>query len=210
MTVEDKVVIVIEGNIGSGKTTLGKVLEKKFNLKLYRELVNPNTLNMLNDFYNDKKRYAFLLQIHFLNERFKMIKDIFKNKGGILDRSIYGDKVFASVLKDDENMSENEFRVYSDLLENMLEHVKKPRLLIFLDANVNTCLDRIKKRDRLGEELIQAEYLLKLENKYKEWLDSYKLSPKIILPYDKLNIFSNEEEVINLISPYIQDLQPSL
>lgn len=205
----EDIVIVVEGNIGSGKSTLGKILEKRLGSKLYTELKNPITLRMLESFYMDKKRYSFMLQVHFLNERFKMIKDIFKHGGGILDRSIYGDKVFASVLHEDGDMTEEEFTVYSDLLENMLEHAKKPRLLIFLDADIKTCMERIKARSRAGENLISADYLIRLERKYKDWLEDYSYSRKLIIPYSKMNIFEEEDRVVQMIKNFIEEAEES-
>ena len=77
--------IIIEGQIGAGKTTMGEILERHFDIPLYRELGNPDTLNMLDRFYADKGRWAFTMQIHFLNERFRMIKDIHAAGGGLLE-----------------------------------------------------------------------------------------------------------------------------
>ncbi|MFW5844464.1 MAG: deoxynucleoside kinase, partial [Spirochaetota bacterium] len=79
--------IIIEGQIGVGKTTMGELLEERFGTPLFRELTNPDTLALLDRFYGNKPRWAFTLQIHFLNERFRMIKEIFRTGGGSLDRS---------------------------------------------------------------------------------------------------------------------------
>ncbi|MFO8065904.1 MAG: deoxynucleoside kinase [Spirochaetota bacterium] len=170
--------IIIEGQIGVGKTTMGEILEKEAGVPLFRELTNPYTLNLLDRFYADKKRWAFTLQIHFLNERFRMIKDIFKNGGGTLDRSIFGDRIFAEMLYDDGDMLEEEFQTYSTLLENMLEHAQNPDLLIYLDSTVDTALERIKKRNRGLESEIPRDYLEHLNARYLSWYDNYDLSPK--------------------------------
>ena len=86
--------IIIEGQIGVGKTTIGEILQNRYGVPLFRELTHQSTLQLLDRFYADKPRWAFTLQVHFLNERFRMIKDIFRNGGGLLagsDRLLGGD-----------------------------------------------------------------------------------------------------------------------
>ncbi|AAX17574.1 deoxyguanosine kinase [Borrelia turicatae 91E135] len=191
---EAGLVIVIEGLIGVGKTTLGHVLSKEFNIPFYSELNNEFTLSMLDKFYKDKSRWAFLVQINFLNERFKLIKSIFKTKGGILDRSIYGDRVFASLLNDSGYISNDEYKIYLDLLDNMLEHSQKPVLMIYLDCSVDEAERRIKNRNRSFETGIPREYLEGLNEKYLSWYDSYDLSPKLSFDYNSINIFDDKHK----------------
>ena len=180
--------IIIEGQIGAGKTTMGEILERRFSIPLYRELANPDTLSMLDRFYADKKRWAFTMQIHFLNERFRMIKNIHSAGGGLLDRSIFGDRIFAELLHEDKDMSDEEFRSYNSLLENMLEHARPPALLIYLDCSVDAAIERIKIRNRGLESGIPREYLEKLNNKYLEWFDTYNYSAKIRIDTESYDI----------------------
>ena len=116
--------IIIEGQIGVGKTTMGELLERELDVALYRELQRPETHSLLDRFYADQARWAFTLQIHFLNERFRMIKQIRDAGGGALDRSIYGDRIFADVLHEDGQMSNEEYVTYTTLLENMLGYTE--------------------------------------------------------------------------------------
>ncbi len=183
-------VIIIEGQIGVGKTTMGEILQERFGTPLFRELTNPDTLALLDRFYADQPRWAFTLQIHFLNERFRMIKEIFRTGGGSLDRSIFGDRIFAQMLHADGDMSNTEYRTYSTLLDNMLEHVEDPRLLIYLDCGVDTALARIRKRNRGRESDIPREYLENLNRRYLDWYESYDRSEKVLVdteeyPLDK-------------------------
>ena len=178
--------IIIEGQIGVGKTTMGEILESEFGIRLYRELQRPETHTMLDRFYSDQPRWAFTLQIHFLNERFRMIKQIRRDGGGALDRSIYGDRIFADVLHEDAAMSDEEFLTYATLLENMLEHVQPPDLLIYLDCAVDTAIERIRKRNRGLESGIPRDYLERLNNHYLDWFAGYDISPKIRLDTDAL------------------------
>jgi deoxyadenosine/deoxycytidine kinase len=181
-------VILIEGQIGVGKTTIGEIVEARAGIPLYRELGNPDTLALLDRFYADKRRWAFTLQIHFLNERFRMIKEIFRAGGGILDRSIFGDRIFAEMLHDDGDMSAEEFRTYSTLLDNMLQHTQKPHLLIYLDCGVDTAMERIRQRNRGLETGIPRAYLEDLNRRYLDWYDRYNLSPKIFVNTEEFHV----------------------
>lgn len=189
----DLPVILIEGQIGVGKTTIGTIVEERFGIPLYRELANPDTLALLDLFYADKQRWAFTLQIHFLNERFRMIKEIFRNGGGILDRSIFGDRIFAEMLHADGDMNDQEFNTYSTLLDNMLEHTQKPQLLIYLDCSVDTAMERIKVRNRGLESGIPRDYLENLNSRYLDWYDAYRLSPKIFVNTEEFHVDHPEE-----------------
>ena len=171
--------IVIEGQIGVGKTTMGNFLSGEFNLPLYKELTNPYTHELLDRFYRDKSRWAFTLQVHFLNERFRKIKQIMREGGGILDRSIFGDRIFAEVLHEDGDMQDFEFNTYAQLLDNMLEHSLDPNLLVYLDCSVDTAMQRIQRRDRGIESQIPRDYLERLNQHYLRWYEQYDVSPKV-------------------------------
>ncbi|PIE05074.1 MAG: deoxyguanosine kinase, partial [Spirochaetales bacterium] len=167
---------------------MGEILERRFGIPLYRELANPDTMKLLNLFYADKKRWAFTLQVHFLNERFRMIKDIHKAGGGLLDRSIFGDRIFAELLHGDGDMSNEEFHSYCTLLDNMLEHAKPPALLIYLDCSVDAAVERISIRNRGLESGIPREYLENLNTRYLKWYDEYTYSPKLKIDTEAFDI----------------------
>ena len=197
-------VVIIEGQIGVGKTTMGEILEERFGTPLFRELTNPDTLALLDRFYADKPRWAFTLQIHFLNERFRMIKEIFRTGGGSLDRSIFGDRIFAQMLNADGDMSDEEYRTYSTLLDNMLEHAQDPRLLIYLHCRVDTALARIRKRNRGLESDIPRDYLENLNRRYLDWYDSYDRSEKVFIDTEEypLEKPATREAVLERLAPY--------
>jgi deoxyadenosine/deoxycytidine kinase len=197
-------VIIIEGQIGVGKTTMGELLEERFGTPLFRELTNPDTLALLDRFYADKPRWAFTLQIHFLNERFRMIKEIFRTGGGSLDRSIFGDRIFAQMLNADGDMTDEEYRTYSTLLDNMLEHAQDPRLLVYLDCSVDTALARIRKRNRGLESDIPRDYLENLNRRYLDWYESYDRSEKIFIDTEEYPLEKPEtrEAVLGRLEPY--------
>lgn len=175
----EKPVILIDGVVGSGKSTLACRISEKMKVKMFEELNNSDTYALLEKFYKDQERWSFTLQVHFLNERFKMIKDIHKNNGGILDRSIFGDRIFAEMLNEDGMMSDEEYRTYSTLLDNMLEHAQPPKILIYIDCDVDTAIERINKRGRDMELSVPRKYWERLNEKYQKWYDNYDISPKM-------------------------------
>lgn len=202
---------MIEGTVGCGKTTLGKFLSDYLNIKLYEELTNDDTIVLLNKFYKDQIRWSFALQIHFLNERFKMIKEINKLSSGILDRSIYGDAIFAQMLNEDGRMTNEEYNTYKSLLNNMLEHVKPPKLMVYLKCSTDTAVKRIANRNRGSEIDVPMKYWLRLNDKYDFWYNEYNQSEKMSLDVDNFNIYDDiqRNEVLNKIVDKLYSLRTS-
>jgi len=191
------VVIIVDGVVGAGKSTLSEKISKTLNIPVFYELQNQTTMNLLEDFYRDKSRWSFALQIHFLNERFRMIKEIHKNGSGILDRSIFGDRIFAQMLNEDGWMTDDEFDTYSTLLNNMLEHAKKPDLLVYIDCDLETAMSRINKRGREMEQRVDEIYWKRLNDKYTSWYNSYDISDKISI--DATSYHPDDESEIQKI-----------
>ena len=125
--------IGISGLIGAGKTTLAKALGKVLNLPVYYEPIIEN--EYLEDFYRDMKRYSFSFQIYLLNCRFRQHQQVLWNgTGGIQDRTLYEDSIFAKVLYEDGNMEEREYKTYLNLFKSMSNFMKKNTLIIHLDC----------------------------------------------------------------------------
>ena len=200
--------IVIDGVVGAGKSTLAQKVSDKLGIPIYEELQNQTTMNLLEEFYKDKKRWSFTLQIHFLNERFKMIKDIHKNGGGILDRSIFGDRIFASMLNEDGYMTNDEFLTYSTLLDNMLQHAKEPTLLVYIDCDLETAKKRIQKRGREMEQSVDEIYWKRLNQKYRDWYKSYDISNKFSIEANSYH--PDNEDDIEKISNKIKEYNLSI
>jgi len=178
--------IVVDGIIGAGKTTVAKMVSDHLNIPMFEELSNDhlgNTLEhrMLDRFYGDQSRWSAIIQVMFLNERFRDLKQIEKDgQFAILDRSIYGDEIFAKTINKRGNMSDDELTIYQELLHNMLEHIKPPKLLIYLDVSIDTSMERIKKRHRGTEaDMIPVDYMVDLRDTYEEWYNEFNLCPKI-------------------------------
>lgn len=201
--------IAISGNIGAGKTTLTAKLAKHYNWIAQFESVESNPY--LPDFYKDMERWAFNLQIHFLNSRFNHIKDISdKRKTIIQDRTIYEDAyIFAATLYRSKVLSERDFSTYMELFDSMLEHIKPPDLLIYLKADIPKLVEQIQKRGRVYEESLRINYLNDLNNHYDAWIQNYKLGKVLIIDVNKIDFIKREEDfglIINKIDVELNGL----
>ena len=169
--------MVISGNIGVGKTTLAKKIAKKYNWELQLEEVKENPY--LEDFYESMEDWSFHLQIFFLNSRFNQIQKLSESKKIIIqDRSIYEDyEVFTRTLYDSGILKEREFNNYKRLYNTILKYIKQPDLLIYLNNDkIENIISNIKKRRRKFEKKIDKNYLLKLNQYYKKWIDNHPKS----------------------------------
>ena len=179
--------IAICGNIGSGKTTLAEKLSKHYGwLPLY-ESVEHNPY--LRDFYMDMTRWAFHLQIYFLNSRFKQVNQIRENeRTTIQDRTIYEDAyIFATNLHQAGHISDRDYQSYKDIFNSMIDFVKPPDLLIYLKADVPKLVQQIEKRGRDFEYSMRLDYLRKLNEHYEGWIANYKLGKLLIIDVNKLD-----------------------
>lgn len=186
--------IAIGGNIGSGKTTLTRVLSKHYGWRAQYEDVENNPY--LQSFYEDMQRWSFNLQVYFLNSRFRQVVEIRrKGKNVIQDRSIYEDAyIFAPNLHSMNLMSTRDFENYISLFELMSSFIQPPDLLIYLRASVPTLVEQIQKRGREYEESIRLDYLKLLNDRYETWINSYKLGKLLFVNVDKMD-FTKPEDI---------------
>lgn len=178
------------------------------NLRLFEEPVVNNPI--LEKFYYDRKRYSFPLQIFFLNERFKHIKKASKIKNAVLDRSIYGDPIFAKMLKDSGDMTKEEFDIYLDLFHNMIEHCLPPKLMIYLEISPEEAVKRITKRGREFELQTELDYWRKLNQEYRQYFEQYNFSPVLKINVDDLDFENNLQDrqyVLGLIKGTLDKLE---
>ena len=186
--------IAIAGNIGSGKTTLTRMLADHFHWTPRFESVEFNPY--LADFYNDMERWSFNIQIYFLNKRFLDVVEINKHEEVIIqDRSIYEDAcIFAPNLHNMGLMSTRDFDNYSSLFSLMVSLVKAPDLLIYLRSSIPHLVGNIQKRGREYESSIRLDYLKGLNALYEDWIVNYKDGKLLVLDVDKLNFEENPED----------------
>ncbi len=195
--------IAISGNIGSGKTTLAEKLARHYNWTPLFESVDHNPY--LKDFYSDMTRWAFHLQIYFLNSRFEQIHQIrHSTKPIIQDRTIYEDAyIFADNLHDMGLMTTRDFENYSSIFERVISYIKPPDLLIYLRASVPTLVNNIQLRGREYEIGIRIDYLSKLNEKYEKWISGYKEGKLLVVEKDNLD-FAHKPEDLGYIIQLIE------
>ena len=191
--------IAISGNIGSGKTTLARLLAKHFGWEAHYENMDNNPY--IHSFYEDMQRWSFNLQVYFLNTRFRQIVNI-RNIGKtvIQDRTIYEDaNIFAPNLRDMGLMSSRDYENYASLFELMSSFIAPPDLLIYLKASVPTLVRQIQLRGREYEEAIRLDYLKSLNDRYNEWIEQYKSGKLLVIDVDTLDFMERPKDLGTVI-----------
>lgn len=193
----ENVFIGISGLIGAGKSTLATALAKKLNLPVYYEPVQDN--EYLEDFYKDIKTYAFPMQVYLLNRRFSQQQVIiWQNRGGVQDRTIYEDSIFAKMLRDSGLMEERDYQTYVSLFQHMSNFMKKPNVIVHLDVSAEESMRRINARSRGCESGISLEYLQNLKAAYDVFITEIsRLIPVIKVNYEQ---FRTADEMADAIA----------
>ncbi|MDU2120944.1 MAG: deoxynucleoside kinase [Clostridium celatum] len=202
--------LVVGGMIGLGKSSVAKILGEHFNSEVFYESVDDNPLLPL--FYSEseeeiqRKRYPFLLQLYFLNTRFKSIKEALVNDNNVLDRSIYEDWYFAKKNMELGRISDLEMSIYENLLNNMMEELeslpkKAPDIMIYLKGSFETVINRINLRGREFEiDDSLKEYYHFLWEGYDNWVNNhYNASEVLIIDMNVMDVVNNEEDKKKLI-----------
>ena len=197
--------IAIAGNIGCGKTTLTRLLAEHYRFEpLYESLENNPYIS---DFYADMKRWAFQLQVFFLNSRFSDLLSIKPDMNVIQDRTIFEDaRIFAPNLHDMGLMDSRDFENYSSLFERMMSLVKNPDLVIYLRSSVPNLVAQIQKRGREYENTIRLDYLSGLNQRYEDWFEGYD-GEKLAISVDDCHFESGQEDmkkVTDILDKYIR------
>ena len=185
--------IAIAGNIGSGKTTLTRILTERYNAKAYPEECNNPYIG---DFYEDMNRWSFNLQIYFLGSRIQQTMDMLadnRDSGAIFqDRTIYEDAhIFADNLHEMGLMASRDIETYMKLFRLMTTLIPKPDLLIYLKASVPTLISQIRKRGREYEMNIDELYLKRLNDKYNNWIDNIYEGDVLVVDKDHEDFVSD-------------------
>ncbi|MBT2730993.1 deoxynucleoside kinase [Carnobacterium sp. ISL-102] len=213
---ENKAVIVLAGMIGAGKSTYTKFISDALGSEPFYESVDDNRI--LENFYENPERWAFSLQIYFLNTRFRSIKAAFKHENNVLDRSIYEDALFTRINYEEGNMSDAEMDTYLDLLDNMMEELdnmpkKSPDLLIYLRGSLDTVLNRIEKRGRTFEQIDGnkglLDYYTHLHGQYDGWFNEYDKSETLIIDINQYDLekLEDAEKVINMVTEKLAEVR---
>jgi len=199
-----KKLILVAGNIGSGKTSLTERIGERLNWKTAYESVADNPY--LSEFYADMRAWAFHLQVYFLGHRAQQHRDLWEDpRSAIIDRSIYEDAyIFARALNHMGNLTERDYHSYRRIFNMIVESLPSPSLLIYLKAPVQVLLQRINKRARNMESGISEEYLQLLESFYEDWMSNFDICPVLTITTDDLD-FVHKREHLDLVVNRIQD-----
>lgn len=203
-----KFIVAICGNIGVGKSTLSKILSKRWGFSIISE---PQDINpFLKKFYLEPKRWALHSQLFFLIHRLKIFEDIEKSEDSfIIDRTIYEDaEIFAKQL-----LTKEEYKLYQEIYNLIYKKFPTPNLLIYLYAPVDVIQKRIELRGRDYERNIKKSYLKRLNNAYDKWIKNYNLSPVYKLDttiFDINNLFLDISNFIEDIEKYFWEAKKSV
>lgn len=192
--------IAIAGNIGSGKTTLTKLLAKHYGYRPMYESTDNNPY--LSSFYEDMRRWSFNLQIYFMHTRFKQLLDIKKSGANIIqDRTLYEDAyIFAPNLHAMGLLNSRDYDNYLALFELLSSFIEAPDLLIYLRGDVPSLVSQIQHRGREYENSIRLDYLTSLNQRYEKWIESYDKGKLLIIDIEELNFADKPEDLGTVIN----------
>ncbi|PKN86922.1 MAG: deoxynucleoside kinase [Chloroflexi bacterium HGW-Chloroflexi-8] len=199
-----KHLVLVAGNIGSGKTSLTERIGSRLGWRNAFESVSDNPY--LPDFYQEMAKWSFHLQVFFLGHRAEQHLEMANDpRSAIIDRSIYEDAfIFARALHDMGNISERDFNTYQKIYQMVVRTLPAPSLLVFLYAPVDILIERIKQRGRSIETGISPDYLCRLELYYHEWLQSFDLCPVFTIKTNDLD-FVHKPKHFELVVKRIQE-----
>lgn len=196
--------VLVAGNIGTGKTSLTERLGDRLGWRTAYESVIDNPY--LGDFYQDMDAWSFHLQVYFLGHRAQQHLDLARDaRSAIADRSIYEDvKIFARALYQQNSMSERDYRSYQRVFELIAASLPEPDLLIYLVAPPEILLERIAERGREIETGISLEYLSLLDSLYDDWMKTFNLCPVLKIRSDDLD-FVHKKGHLDTVADLVQE-----
>jgi deoxyadenosine/deoxycytidine kinase len=187
--------IVVEGPIGSGKTTLARLLSEHMNTR--QVLEDTSTNPFLAKFYQDPERYALSTQLFFLFQRAEQMRNLAQNdlfqQGTVTDFLLEKDPLFAQI-----NLSDDEFRLYREIYHHLHPQSPRPDLVIYLQAPVETLMERIVQRKISHEQTITLDYLTRLADSYSQFFHHYETSPLLIVNSENFD-FSRQPKDFELL-----------
>jgi deoxyadenosine/deoxycytidine kinase len=188
--------ITIEGNIGAGKTTLAHLLSRHYNARLILEEFADNPF--LPKFYDNPQQFAFPLELFFMAERFKQLKELIQQKDLFQNLTI-SDYLFTKCLLFAKiNLPDDEFRLYQRLFEIMYQQVVQPDIILYLHSPVNKLQQNIRKRNRPYEQKIKDDYLFKIQETYTHYIKQHNIKT-IILDASNADFLGNEKHLATVI-----------
>ncbi|MEO9145452.1 MAG: deoxynucleoside kinase [Ginsengibacter sp.] len=194
--------ITIEGNIGAGKTTLAHLLSKHFNARLILEQFADNPF--LPKFYENKQQYAFPLELFFMAERYKQLKELLQTKD-LFQHVTISDYLFTKCLLFAKvNLAEEEFLLYQKLFDIINPQLVQPDLLIYLHAPIARLKENIKKRNRSYEQSIEPDYLFSLQETYTQYIKQHNIKT-LFIDASNADFLGNEQHLKTVLEALEKD-----
>lgn len=200
--------ITIEGCIGAGKTTLATKLAKRFGGKLILEQFEDNPF--LPHFYEDPERHAFPVELYFMAERFQHLKRLLSEADMFTSFTVADFLFQKSLIFANENLNENEAKLYRMLFEMINTTLPKPDIVLYLYAPVEKLLENIKRRGREYEQNITAEYLESIQQAYLNYFKTQAGNRVILLDVKDLNLADNEADFDKVVALLQEEFTPGL
>ena len=198
--------IVVEGNIGAGKTTLCQQLERDFAARLILEQFTDNPF--LPSFYEDRERFAFQVELFFMAERHRQLQDSL-SQTSIFEQLIVGDYFFLkTLLFAKTNLKEDEYRLFSRLFSVLNTTFAKPDLLLYIHRPVEVLLKNIKKRARQYEQEIDAAYLLEIQTAYLDYFKTQEQIPVLIADFGDIDFSAEQHQYRRVLDLLQQEYRP--
>lgn len=188
-----QVQIVVDGVTGVGKSSLVRIICEEMGLKPFNEMFEDEN-RLLHKFFYDREKWAFPMQTNFLTNRFKQYKQAMTVGQAVMDRSIYSDAIFARMYLAHGYLSPEEYAVYSNLLNTMMDHVIPPRLLVYLRVNTDEAIRRIHRRGRPDEVAVEREYWDMLNQYYEDNYKNFDTGKLLIIQVDDLDYVHRPED----------------
>lgn len=198
--------ITIEGNIGAGKTTLAHLLSKRLNARLILEEFADNPF--LPKFYENQRQYAFPLELFFMAERYKQLKDLLQTKD-LFQHVTVSDYLFTKCLLFAKvNLPEEEFLLYQKLFDIINPQLIQPDLLIYLHAPVQKLKENIRKRNRAYEQQIETSYLFSLQETYTQYIKQHSIKT-LFIEAAAADFLGNEKHMEAVVEALDKDYEGS-
>jgi deoxyguanosine kinase len=196
--------VTIEGNIGAGKTTLAHLLSKHYNARLILEQFADNPF--LPKFYENPQQYAFPLELFFMAERFKQLKELIQQKDMFQSLTI-SDYLFTKCLLFAKvNLPDDEFRLYQRLFDIIHQQLMQPDIIIYLHTSVQKLQQNIKKRNRSYEQNIPDEYLFNIQETYTHYIKQHNLKT-LFVDAGNADFLGNEKHLQTIIDALDKDYE---
>ena len=207
MSVGENRYLVIEGVIGAGKTSLSRLLSVRLSAKLVLEEVEENPF--LKDFYRDRERFAFQTQMHFLFSRYQQQRnlrqtDLFSDKL-VADYLFQKDRIFASL-----NLVDKELALYERLVGWLELDVVRPDIVVYLQANTDTLMDRIVRRNRSFERDMERDYIERLNEAYNHYFFHYSDTPLLVVNTNRIDFVNQPDDFEDLLQRILSHRQGTM